>query len=656
MAEQTLTINTLAATVITPSDVSQFSLDDVAPNIINGGGGTIVDVSGIVALASQVVELDSDVTALEANVATVQADVTALQEDVSGLDATVAQVQTTATSAAETATAASGAATQAQTTANEAKTAATAASKTAQYALTAQLALLADTAQYALKADTAQHALFADNAFQADEAQSAVSATSLNYYNTSYGLSGELQAIASSTSDAASLWFRSETGEIAIAKAQALVVPKGAGYDPVGFSVSESYSLEGASYTAILPLGNMPGRKTLIEATATYALAVAGGSSSGGGFDGSYTGERVELNACSSIVLGAYSRATSLELASGYASLVGNQVLVGHPSGAGRIVLSQHNISIGKEYRPGVNLQIGEFSTVSIHGNTAQGIADAIEPYLSGDGGSSGEAGVHASYLQYYSHPENSPADGSAKLIIDSSAKTFLFYTDDGGDILAATAGSGGSSSGGYPPLVQRSALYYGIVDDTSSLRFGSFADAEGSQEEAVVKVTDGDDIYVTSRGRGTGSGLTYGLAVSPPALRFGSWYPNTDTKDMVKGMYMPNSRELQSDPLAVGQFIGGASSRVWGLMANSTTAAFGDTVYSSNGTINLNAGIKVSEQYVLLSPGQEDSSLLMDTFGTTLSAVFTLRNKTAIIGPDDWAKLKQLADNAGALIALLSN
>lgn len=332
MAEQTLTINTLAATVITPSDVSQFSLDDVAPNIINGGGGTIVDVSGIVALASQVTELDSDVTVLEANVATVQADVTALQEDVSGLDATVAQAQTTATAAAETANVASGAAseakaaaTQAQTTAtaaaetaNDAKAAATAASETAQYALQADFATRADTvntAQYALNAGTAKIAYtisnpdpgkptgpygvstiatrtdniykiklgnttdlvyveHAETAQYALQAQSAVSATSLNYTNN-FNQVGQLEATVNWV--AKSLRFRDGNGDnLAMSEVLALVAPQRSGYDLAGFRVADMYSYEGTEYTAMYPLDD-GSSKYFVAATAAYALAVAGG-------------------------------------------------------------------------------------------------------------------------------------------------------------------------------------------------------------------------------------------------------------------------------------------------------------------------------------------------------------------------------------------
>lgn len=48
MDKQALTINTLAATVITPSEVSQFSLDDAAPSIISGDDYLTFDENNVV--------------------------------------------------------------------------------------------------------------------------------------------------------------------------------------------------------------------------------------------------------------------------------------------------------------------------------------------------------------------------------------------------------------------------------------------------------------------------------------------------------------------------------------------------------------------------------------------------------------------------------
>lgn len=623
MAEQTLTINTLAATVITPSDVSQFSLDDIAPNIINGGGGTIVDVSGIVALASQVAELDSDVTVLEANVATVQADVTALQEDVSGLDATVAQVQTTATAAAETANAASGTAsdalevaTQAQTTAttaetraqlaqstaaqaggaatnavkmaNEAKTAATAASETAQYALNADFATRADTvntAQYALNAGTAKIAYTISNP---DPGLSAgpygVSTTATrtdNIYKIRLGNTTDLVYVA-----------HAETAQYALqvqSAASATSLNYTNNFNQVGqLQATVTWADKSLQF-------NDGNGVNLVAATAAYALAVAG-DSSGGGFDGSYTGNTVELNACSSILLGAQSWGTSLNLTGDGASLIGPHVTVAG-DGDTRIGASSSNIIFG--------------------GATTYFNMSATDIMVDGTG---------------------SPT---------SLKDTILMY-----------AGSGGSSSDDYPPLTQRSGLYYGIVNDTLSLRFGSFGNADGSQAEAVLKVYE-DDIYVTSRGDYIDSKQTYGLAVTPPTIRVGTWAG--DAPSMYKGMCIPDGADLASF-MSVGSFIDGTYSYVWGLMADSTTAAFGkvDRSAALGSSINLEAGIKVSEQYVLLAnnynvSGQK-SSLEMDASGTTLSAMFTLNNGETTIAPTDWVKLKQLADRASDILALLSN
>lgn len=55
---------------------------------------------------------------------------------------------------------------------------------------------------------------------------------------------------------------------------------------------------------------------------------------------------------------------------------------------------------------------------------------------------------------------------------------------------------------------------------------------------------------------------------------------------------------------------------------------------------------------------GYDGSLLSMNTSAqeVTLSAIFTLTGPATSIGPDDWAKLKQLADSASDILALLSN
>lgn len=611
MAEQTLTINTLAATVITPSDVSQFSLDDIAPNIINGGGGTIVDVSGIVALASQVAELDSDVTVLEANVATVQADVTALQEDVSGLDATVAQVQTTATAAAETATAASGTATNALEVATQAQATATAASETAQYALNAGNASTATNANRLNYTDYINHRGYLT--------VTVASNNSMQFTGTDpMGTSADLvvdTAIKANTAQYALKSGEAESAEYAAATRDALMAK------------SAQYALKAGE-----------------AATAAYALAVAGGSSGGGSSSG---GEVSEL---------AYNSTTYISVEGGMPTIYANAEQIGLVS-AGRTTSLKNTILMYAE-------EVVSDSGGSSSGGGFDGSYSGSEVRLSASGSTLVLNASSADLAAADSRPLNL---SGVEIRLNGHVKTSLgpetFYIGDTSlpDVIKQYAGSGDSSGGGYPPLVQQptgSNLYYGVVSDNSSLRFGSFGAADGSQAEAVVKVYD-DDIYVTSRGGYSNSKQTYGLAVTPPAIRVGTWAG--DSPSMYKGMCIPNG----VDPagfMSVGSFIDGTCSYVWGLMADSTTAAFGKVKRSpaSGSSINLEKGLQVSEQYVLLAnnynvSGQK-SSLEMDADGTTLSAVFTLRSGETTIAPTDWAKLKQLADNADALIALLNS
>lgn len=709
MAEQTLTINTLAATVITPSDVSQFSLDDIAPNIINGGGGTIVDVSGIVTLASQVAELDSDVTVLEANVATVQADVTALQEDVSGLDATVAQVQTTATAAAETA--------------NEAKAAVTAASETAQYAL------------------------------KAGSASSATNANRLNY--TDYvNHRGYLTVTVASNN---SMQF---TGTDPMGTSTDLVV------DTAIKANTAQYALKSNTAQYALKAG-----EAATAAYALAVADGSGGSSGGGGFDGSYSGDTLDLMGTNTVKISSTSSVITLDsyapgvgptssvngvmtavaysemwLLSGGGDDSSGRVVVGardkdgtlsamielstgsewSPNNAARVFIGSGMDAMGgnNSYRHGIAVTTnGSESTFQVYtdkikfgtqddpaeiyingtqwdptsgGSSSGGTVDTAQYALQAGtaayalavvGGSSSGGGFDGSYsgsevrlsasgstlVLNASSADLAAADSrplnlsGVEIRLNGHVKTSLgpetFYIGDTSlpDVIKQYAGSGDSSGGGYPPLVQQptgSNLYYGIVSDNSSLRFGSFGAADGSQAEAVVKVYD-DDIYVTSRGGYSNSKQTYGLAVTPPAIRVGTWAG--DSPSMYKGMCIPNG----VDPagfMSVGSFIDGTCSYVWGLMADSTTAAFGKVKRSpaSGSSINLEEGLQVSEQYVLLAnnynvSGQK-SSLEMDADGTTLSAVFTLRSGETTITPSDWAKLKTLADNADALIALLNS
>lgn len=677
MAEQTLTINTLAATVITPSDVSQFSLDDIAPNIINGGGGTIVDVSGIVALASQVAELDSDVTVLEANVATVQADVTALQEDVSGLDATVAQVQTTATAAAETANAASGTAsdalevaTQAQTTAttaetraqlaqstaaqaggaatnavkmaNEAKTAATAASETAQYALNAGAAEGAETAQYALKAKVADAANLAytvpnpdpgqtggpyglgttttrtgniyeiqlgntttervsvmysetaQYALETEEATMASRATALQYYRTDTGWSGYLKA----TVNAGQLTFSDlEGNEFTVAgeAASATSLNYTNNFNQVGqLRATVTWADKSLQF-------NDGNGVNLVAATAAYALAVAGGSSGDDGFDGSYAGTTVELNACSG---------GALLLNKSGARLTGSDVAVGNPVGGNQILLAYSGIGIGDSTQTtvGSTLQLYGFGSVAIHASTAQGIADAISPFLSGGSSSGGEV----SALTYKGTAYFSVTDGlptfyadAEQIKLDARGATSLKET------ILMYAGSGGSSSDDYPPLTQPpgSELYYGITspDSTYGFRFGTFENASGSP----VSTLQAKDHVITVGGANVGTSQVYGFMSNNTTVGIGKVNPS----------------KLSLGAEETGLLIDAASDM---------------------GTVLLQAS----------NSGGGNAWLSLDATGNkaTLSAMFTLVSDDISIAPTDWAKLKQLADRASDILALLSN
>jgi hypothetical protein len=415
MAEQTLTINTLAATVITPSDVSQFSLDDIAPNIINGGGGTIVDVSGIVTLASQVAELDSEVTVLQTNVSD-------LQEDVSGLDAAVAQAQTTATSAASTANAAVA-------TANSAKS-------TAQYALkagTAQYTLKSSTAQYALKAGTAQYAL------EATETLMASRATALQYYRTDTGQFGDLEAKV----NAGQLTFSDLQGnELSVAGSSS----GGDGFNGVFYDTAPihltSYeeghaerhfgrlelASDGAALTGLhigLYAPNSAGSSLTIDPfpeVSIHGVTARGiaeaispymsGGSGGGGFNGSFTGA-VDLSSGGNV---------SLQLNSSTASLLGGDVTVGYRYDGSQISFDSHGIGIGNpEVGRGTTLQIYQFNKVSIHPFTAQGIASEIESYLTGGSGGGSSSGGPVSELTF---------DGKAFISVEDGTALFYVGTD----------------------------------------------------------------------------------------------------------------------------------------------------------------------------------------------------------------------------------
>lgn len=965
MAEQTLTINTLAATVITPSDVSQFSLDDIAPNIINGGGGTIVDVSGIVTLASQVAELDSEVTVLQTNVS-------ALQEDVSGLGFSVEQAQATATEAATTANAAVA-------TANSAKS-------------TAQYALKAGTAQYALKVGTAQYTLETDNALWASRA------TTLQYVrtdNNQYGLlearidggqltffdlqNNELSVAGSSsgggfngsfvgdpvylrTSNSGVFAYLHLTREVAKLAGDDVVLESRdseslrlgsstasllGGVVKVGYkfggnqiSFGDTWTVIGDpeyAYTANLSVARFGEvsihpvtAEGIADAISPYLSGGSGGGSSSGGFNGSYSGNTLDLTGTDTVKISSSSSMITLDsyppnegpsgsvngvlaavadsemwlLAGGGGYDTGEasgRVRIGArhyndgylsamielashselaPNSGGRVFIGsgqdvrngaagdKHGIAVGAsmdystfqvytnkiefgtqdvpaeiyingaQWDPasgggsftsaeaenlrrisgslavdgdgnftlnggagasrlqtgnglivsrsstplaefgyaGVTLYDttfnGDATTIYINGRNPSGVAtlkETIQMYAGSGGGSSsggdvseltfggltiisvGENGTSQFYggadqiyingnggpsntislkdtileyagsggattgLMYWAHPDDSNAEGSARLIIDPSSNTFQFYTEEG-PVLAATAGgssggavselvfdgitylsvedgyttfnrdaneiyingpnpsqitslkdtilmyagpgSGGdSSSSGYPALMapNDSSLYYGITSPDSSVgfRFGSFADANGDTPAATIQAHD-NRISIESFDK-SGTSLAYGLWVQPGDLKFGvadNGYPN----ELKQGVYIPSARGYNTKPMYVGEMPN--TSQVYGLMAKDGTVGVGYTWYTDSAKIE--SGLLVKSTTTLLQARDSSyigASLHMNASNSAaiLSAVFTLRNDTTIIGPDDWAKLKQLADKADELLALLN-
>ena len=98
-------------------------------------------------------------------------------------------------------------------------------------------------------------------------------------------------------------------------------------------------------------------------------------------------------------------------------------------------------------------------------------------------------------------------------------------------------------------------------------------------------------------------------------------------------------------------------TSQVYGLMAQNSIVGVGNTWWEGGARVGTGLLAKDTTTLVQAKSSDGEASLLLDASSSiaTLSAIFTLRNDTTIIGPDDWAKLKQLADNADALSALLN-